>query len=260
MYRVFRIKEFIKYRLRAQSEFKIHSPFAYDFYTKAIRAKQKFPDELGKVEEIRNLYLKSSSIIQVNDLGTGCATKPFDRRVSGIMRHYSVSKKDAFLLYKLVKFLKSANIIELGTSLGISAMYMSMADRNVKVVTIEGCPHTAALAKKNFNELSMNIELVIGDFGEMLGRVLNNIKTPGLVYFDGNHTKENTLSYFQYCLQFADENTVFVFDDIYWSPDMKEAWNEIVGNLNVSLSIDIYNFGIVFFSKKMAKQHFVLKY
>ena len=260
MYSGFRIKEFIKYRLRAQSEFKIHSPYAYDFYTKAVKTKQKFPDELRKVEEIRNIHLKSLSFIQVNDLGTGSATKPIDRRVSEIMKHYSAPKKDAFLLYRLVKNLRPANIIELGTSLGISAMYMSMADRNVKVVTIEGCPNTAALAQENFNKLSLNIELIEGDFSEMLGQVLNKIKTPGLVYFDGNHTKKNTLSYFQSCLQFAGENSVFVFDDIYWSPDMKEAWNEIVENRQVSLSIDLYHFGIVFFNKKMAKQHFVLKY
>lgn len=260
MHTAFRIREFINYLFIAKSEYKIHSPFAFNFYTKAIHSKQNFPEELLKIEKIRKACLQSKAIISVNDFGTGAQSKPQERKISRIMRLYSNSKKDAFLLYRIVRFLKPSQILELGTSLGISTMYMSMADNEIPVTTIEACPQTAAKAQHNFKELSLNIKLINGNFDEVLSEVLMKTGPPGLVFFDGNHTKEATLRYFKECLQFADENSVFVFDDIYWSPGMKEAWNEICAHLQVRLSIDLYRLGIVFFDKKIAKQHFVLKY
>lgn len=98
------------------------------------------------------------------------------------------------------------------------------------------------------------------EFNHVLVSTLKKIGIPELVFFDGNHTKEATLRYFEACLQFIAERTVFVFDDIYWSPGMKEAWEVIVSHPEVRTSIDLYRLGVVFFDKKIAKQHFVLKY
>lgn len=260
MHTAFRIREFIKYLFTAQSEYKIHSPFAFDFYTKVIRSKQNFPEELFKIEKIRKTCLQSDAIISVNDFGTGAENKTIERKISEIMSRYSNSKKDTFLLYRIVRFLKPSQILELGTSLGISTMYMSMANTGIPVTTIEACPQTAAKAQNNFKELSLNINLINGNFDDVLSEVLKEIGTPGFVFFDGNHTKEATLRYFNECLQFAGEKSVFVFDDIYWSPGMKDAWNIISADPQVRLSIDLYRLGIVFFDKKIAKQHFVLKY
>ncbi len=260
MITVFRLKEFFRYKIQAKSEFKIHSPFAYDFYTKVIRSKQKFPEELIVVEKIRKNACRSSAYIVVSDFGTGKLTKPAERKISDIIRHYTNSKKDAYLLYRIVQYVKPYQILELGTSLGISAMYMSLADTHIPVTTIEACPQTAAAARSHFEKLSLDIDIVIGNFDEVLMPTLNKTKGAGLIFFDGNHTKEATLRYFFECLKFADERSVFVFDDIYWSPGMKEAWNEIWNHPEVRTSIDLHRLGIVFFDKKIAKQHFVLKY
>lgn len=256
----FRLKEFIRYKAHAGSAFKVHSPFAYSFYTMVIQSKQKFPKELFAAEEIRKSCLQSSEYIVVNDLGTGNLTKPAERKISDIMRQYANAKKDVFLLHRIVKHVKPSHILELGTSLGISAIYMSLANKEIPVTTIEACPQTAATARSNFEKLSLNIELLIGNIDEVLAPTLHKIHVVGLVFFDGNHTKEATLRYFNECLKFIDKNSVFIFDDIYWSPEMKDAWNEICAHPEVSTSIDLYRLGIVFFDKKIAKQHFVLKY
>ena len=68
-------------------------------------------------------------------------------------------------------------------------------------------------------------------------------------------------NYFHQCLEKASENSIFIFDDIYYSPEMNEAWQEIKANLQVRLTLDIFQFGICFFMKeKLAKEDFLLRY
>jgi len=260
MNNAFRIREFIRYKLKAQSAFKVHSPFAYDFYTSVVISKQKLPDGLQNVEKIRKECLRSSEKITVTDLGTGAGVKPVERKIQDIMRQYSNSKKDAFLLYRMVKNLRPSQILELGTSLGISTMYLSMADKQIPVTTIEACPQTAEVASRNFEKLSLSVNIVIGNLNHVLIPTLEKTGVQEFVFFDGNHTKEATLQYFDACVQYIDDRSVFVFDDIYWSPGMKEAWEIIISHPEVRTSMDLYRLGIVFFDKKIAKQHFVLKY
>jgi predicted O-methyltransferase YrrM len=81
-----------------------------------------------------------------------------------------------------------------------------------------------------------------------------------MVFFDANHTKEATLNYFNQCLEKANNNTVFIFDDIYWSEGMTEAWKEIYSNPAVTYSIDLFHLGIVFFNKEWIKSHFKIKF
>ncbi|HNW70382.1 MAG TPA: class I SAM-dependent methyltransferase [Bacteroidales bacterium] len=199
MNNAFRIREFIRYKLKAQSEYKIHSPFAYDFYTKVVISKQKLPECLLEVEKIRKECLRLPEKIAVTDLGTGAGIKPAERKIQDIMRRYSNSKKDAFLLYRMVKYLKPSQILELGTSLGISTMYLSMADKQIPVTTIEACTQTAELARKNFEKLSLPVNLILGDLNQILIPTLKKTGVPELVFFDGNHTKEATLQYFDAC-------------------------------------------------------------
>jgi len=256
----FRIREYLRYRFHAKSEFKVHSPFVYDFYTKVILAKDRLPESLIRVEDFRKNMEKSFQEIHVTDLGTGAKTKPESRKIKENMRHYASQKKDAFLLYRIVCFLKPSSVLELGTSLGMSAMYMASADRNIPLTTIEACGQTAALAKKNFDALSLPVKLIEGNVDEILGPLLAKISQVDMVFFDANHTREATLRYFYQCMEYANDKTIFIFDDIYWSQGMKDAWEEICSRPEVRTSIDLYSMGIVFFDKKIAKQHFVLKY
>jgi predicted O-methyltransferase YrrM len=256
----FRIIEYFKYFFKARSKFGIHAPFAYEFYTKVIRSKQRFPESLHEVEDIRNTLLRSNETIQVKDFGTGAIKEKTVRKVSHITRSYANDKKDAYLIYRIIQFLGPAAILELGTSLGFTTMYIAKASGDAKIYTIEGCPETARLAKKNFASTGLNINLLVGNIDQVLPELLNKNFKPEFVFFDGNHTKEATLQYFELCLPYANDKTVFVFDDIYWSSGMKEAWLTIISHPEIRLSIDIFRLGIVFFKKNSAKQHYVLKY
>lgn len=80
-----------------------------------------------------------------------------------------------------------------------------------------------------------------------------------LLYIDGNHQKEATLSYFRKLLSTVHNDSVMIFDDIHWSKGMEEAWEEIKAHPRVKVTIDTFQWGLVFFRREQEKEHFVIR-
>ncbi|MGV3509885.1 MAG: O-methyltransferase [Sphingobacteriaceae bacterium] len=138
---------------------------------------------------------------------------------------------------------------------------MAKAAPNSKVISIEGCPQTANIVSQNLEALHIeNVSLVTGNFDELLHDVINKTESIDFVFVDGNHRKDATLNYFNWCLSKVHNNTVLIFDDIYWSKGMEEAWEEIKNNPKVSITIDLFWIGLVYFRKGHAKEHFRIKF
>jgi predicted O-methyltransferase YrrM len=257
------IRDYYNYRKNAVTKYKIHSPFVYDFITKLMEDKTVF-QAYSVGADLRESLVRDHSAIEVVDFGAAAHQKAYDtyfRKISDIAKRAGQRKKYAELLFRLVHFYAPANIFELGTSLGMTTAQFALANPRASITSIEGCSATASIARTNFNKLNIkNIEILIGNFEQILPRYLKNTKQLDFVLFDGNHRKEPTLKYFEQCLPKAHNDSIFVFDDIYWSAGMKEAWEQIKLNPKVKLSIDLFQFGIVFFRKELTKQDFVLKY
>ena len=79
------------------------------------------------------------------------------------------------------------------------------------------------------------------------------------VFVDGNHQRDATLKYFEWCLPKVHKDTVLIFDDIYWSEGMKAAWNEIKAHPSVTVTINMFWIGLVFFKQGRAKEDFLVK-
>ena len=264
MYNSFQLAaKYISYYLKASNGrgHGIHSPFTFEFITKVLRDKKEYP-AYSAIENRRKDLLSSPQIIEVEDFGAGSSVIPYrKRKVSDIARSSLKSAKYSQLLFRIVKHYQPKNIIELGTSLGTSASYLASAT-NAGVHTFEGSENIAAIATETFNDLGLkNIELIKGNFEKTLPAFLANNPAVGLAFIDGNHRKEPTLRYFDWFLKVSDEHTILIFDDIHWSREMEEAWHEIKSNSRVTLTIDLFFIGLVFFSKDIkAKQDFTIRF
>jgi predicted O-methyltransferase YrrM len=253
------IYHYIVHRLKATNEHGVHSPFVFNLLTNVIDVKQKY-SSYGNIEKLREQLLSSKKTIHCIDLGAGTEKKA-DKQISRIAKTSAKSAKQAQLLFRLANHFQPSKIIELGTSLGISTAYLASANSKSQIITLEGCPETADFAQQNFKHLKLkNIQQVIGNFDDTLPKVLHDHENLEFVFFDGNHRKQATLNYFDQCLKKASDSTVFVFDDIYWSDEMMEAWNEIKNNDRVTVTIDLFFMGIVFFRKEQVKQHFLIRF
>jgi len=252
--------KYIAFIFNSKSKYAIHSPFVYDFIEEILENNTRFYSFLA-VEHIRNKLKNNHQKINVIDLGAGSKKKKQQyRKVSKIAKNSLQHKQMAQLLFRLINHYQlNPNVIELGTSLGVTTSYLSLANKKNKIISIEGSQEIARVASEVFKSLGLkNIELEVGNFDDVLPRLLANQKA-GLIYIDGNHTKAATLNYFLWSLEKIDENSIIVFDDIYWSDQMEEAWKEIVNNKRVTLSIDLFKMGIVFFHPSIVKEHYKLR-
>lgn len=259
-----KMKMFINYfgfLLKSKNEHSIQSPFVFELYTQIIKDNQKYYC-FDDIESIRAMLLLSKQKINVADLGAGSKVQSStERRIASITKYSSKPAKYGQLLFKLANRFKPSSIIEIGTSVGISTMYLAAHSSKCTVHTIEGCPNITKIAKVNFKKIGYNnIRIYNDSFENALPTIISQHDVLDFVYFDGNHTKIATLSYFNACVEKVADKSIFVFDDIYWSDEMKAAWKEIKSHPKVTTTIDIYGFGIVFFNTALSKENFVLRY
>ncbi len=265
MYTRFQLaKKYIQYYLTASSGkgHGIHSPFVFDFIKNVLRDKGNY-DCYPIIEKARQQLLKQAGVIEVEDFGAGSAViKTKSRVVADIAASSLKSVKYAQLLYRLVQYYKPEKIVELGTSFGITTAYLAAGNNNRVVYTIEGSRSIAAIAHNTFNRIGLkNIQLTTGDFTKMLPGLLSNIDHVDLAFIDGNHRKEPTLDYFQQLLNHSTGSTILIFDDIHWSAGMEAAWAAIKQHSSVTLTIDLFFIGIVFFNPDFKiPQHYSIRF
>ena len=253
---------FLKHYVSAGNEHDVHSPFVFRLLTEAIY-NRKNDVVFEKIELIRKELLHDKSEIEVIDLGAGSS---FDgvmqkRSISDIAFKFAKPSRFCRMLFRVTEFLKPAVMVELGTSLGVSAMYQSAGYANGTLYTLEGCPQTAEKARLNFSQNGFeNINCKTGNFDDTLPELLNNIIKVDYVFIDGNHTYEATMRYFKLIKNHIHENSVIIFDDINWSEGMKKAWLEIKSDPAVSVTLDFFMIGMVFFNGGFTKQDFLLRW
>ena len=255
---MYQITSYIKFLLNSTNQHGVHSPFVYSFVTKCLYDKTKF-DNYKKLNQYKNDLLNSSIEFHVVDLGEGSkkmANK--QRHVSQMAKTSSSSNKNTKLLYRVAKYFDFKKTLELGTSLGMGTYALSLANPKAKITTIEGCPNTSAFAKSQLeNQDIANVEFMEGNFEDIIPKLKD--ENYDFIFFDGHHNKEATIKYFESLLPKIHNETVFVFDDIYWSKGMTEAWEYIKNHKLVTVTVDCFHLGFVFFRKEQAKEHFKIR-
>lgn len=252
------ILSYIKFLLKSSNQHGVHSPFVYDLVTKCFYDKTNY-SEYEALKTYRSELLQNSEMITITDFGSGSKVFNSDKRaINAIAKTSGTSLKNTKLLFRIIRYFQPASILELGTNLGIGTYALALGNPKASISTIEGCSQILKVAQQQFsNKRVSNIKAIQGDFKEeLLGLTLHKWD---LIFFDGHHSKEATLTYFKMLFPTAHNDSVFIFDDIYWSKSMTEAWEIIKAHPQVTVTVDIFNWGIVFFRKEQAKEHFKIR-
>ena len=250
-----------------------------------------------EIEEIRQEMLKDTRELEFVDYGSWgpLPTSPSKgrsanmRRVCDIAKGSLARRKDAQLLARLVGWLgrplltspsrggigdeasedrKGLTIVELGTSLGVTTAYLAAMDSRNKVVTYEGCPAVAEVARANWEKLGLNnIACVVGEITvdslqftvDSLQLTVDSLSGIDVAFIDANHTCEATLTYFNALASRVHEKSVVVVDDIHYNEDMEKAWKAICADERVTTTMDLYRMGLVFFDKHYWRKHYKMR-
>lgn len=254
------LKQYLIYTLKARywRGHGAHSPFVYDFIRKTLISRPK------KYREIKRLVLSikcNKQLIEIKEVGAGSAAfKTTKRRVGDIARKAGIRNKYGKALHCLVKYVEAKNVLELGTSVGISSVWMAYSNESTNVYTIEGNPEILNIAKNNFENAELkNIYTQCANFDDVLHQKLTEMDFD-IVFIDGNHTYEATIKYFQILKHKLNNKCLVVFDDIYWSKGMTKAWKEIKKDKEVTISIDIFQLGIISFNTDLTRGDYIIRY
>ncbi|QMW01159.1 O-methyltransferase [Spirosoma foliorum] len=258
------ITAYLHYLSRARDEHSLHSPFLFALYNEVIRAKRAPKALVEPIQSLRKELRKSRQLITIADFGAGSKINSSRQRTVGdIARNSQKSSRFGRLLFRLIQRFQAKNIVDLGTSLGITTAYLAEATKPFggHVITFEGCPETAAIARQNFDRLGAHhVDIVVGNLDETLASSVASLAPIDFVFFDANHRYEPTVRYFETCLTNIHNDTVFVFDDIHWSAEMEQAWAYIKAHPRVIVTVDLFWVGLVFFRREQPKQDFILQF
>jgi predicted O-methyltransferase YrrM len=255
----------------------IHSPFVYDF-VREVLAGQDSPAIYKPIETLRHQLYLDRALLEVDDLGARRRGKPISQRsVADLARHSAKPPRLGRLLFRIARYYQPVNVVELGSSLGLSTAYLAAGasnsdvadacieahpDPRQRIVTIEGAANVAEKATQNLRLLALDhVEMMQGNFDDVLPPLLDRMPPVDLAFIDGNHRLEPTMRYFDMLTFHSSDSSVLIFDDIHWSRDMEEAWKRIKEDPRAMLTIDLFFFGLVFRRKEFkTKQHFTIRF
>ena len=254
-----RIQSALKYVLRAQGPYRLHSPFVFGLQQHVFDKKHHHYD-FDWLSALREELEQDDQVLHIEDYGAGSTSGAGNQRsVKSIAGRSVKRQKYAEFLYRLVDHMQPGAMLELGTSLGLTTLYLHRACPGARCVSMEGAPALVEFATGLYAAVGAGIEVVEGPFEQTLPATVGKA-TWDFVFVDGNHRKEATLEAVELLAPHLGEGAIVVIDDIYWSRGMTEAWDELRKREQFALSIDVFEMGILFVGLPMAKQHFVLRY
>jgi predicted O-methyltransferase YrrM len=240
----------------------IHSPYVFDFVTKVLQDKTSYQEY-----EIWNAWRQSLlidfTLLPVQEIGAGSRYgKSNIRSVSSLAKTAAKTPRTAKFIFRIARYCQPQTILELGTSLGLTAGFFSLASPASTIYTIEGVDSIAEKAEENMAEWGCkNVRIEKGNLDTKLCELLGRISKPDLVFMDGNHQEEATKRYFLQLLPHLSSTAMIIVDDIHWSHGMEKAWSFIQTHKMVNLTIDFFQFGVAFLDPAfLGKSHFKIRY
>jgi predicted O-methyltransferase YrrM len=252
-------RKHLRFLLDAKNQHGVHSPFVYQLITQCFY--KKIPENLWRK------YLNAKQDVfahqkknKVTDLVVESEVfKNNERPVSNVVKVAGISNKKAKILIKTISYFKPTNILKIRTSLDLQTTAIKTGNKNATITTLESYPKKSITGQELFEKNNFKaIEILNSDFSKAHLKYTQN-KQFDCVFFGRNQTKQASLNYFEECLKTIHNDSFFVFDAIYCTIEMQEAWLIIKKHPKVRVTIDLFYFGIIFFRKEQAKEHFKIR-
>lgn len=244
----------------ALTRYDVQSPFVHDFTEQVLEDKRSFY-ALDRIHRVYRRLKKEKRKIPNSHWGAGSQKqRGKEVRVSDLIRQSSCTPGKGELLFRLAAWHKPTSMLELGTQLGLSAAYLAAGRQSARMTSLEGHLPYVEWAQKNLDHLQLShVKVLRTSFEEWIAEPGNHLAPIDLLYLDGDHRQKQILQYLQALRPRMSSKALVIVDDINWSAGMRKAWNEMKALPEVSLSIDLFHVGLLFFQKgRKEKEHYRL--
>lgn len=141
----------------------------------------------------------------------------------------------------LVSMRRPEIIVEFGTAFGISGMYwltgLKIAGQG-KLFTYEPNRIWAEIAEGNLKAISDRFTLTNGIFEEHAAATLTE-RSVDIAFIDAIHTSDFVYAQYDKLKPYLKNNALVLFDDIGFSPDMAQCWNDLANRAEVLSSYQL---------------------
>ncbi|GAX37792.1 O-methyltransferase [Nodularia sp. NIES-3585] len=142
----------------------------------------------------------------------------------------------------LVQKRQPSIIVEFGTAFGVSGMYFLAGlelNHKGKLLTFEPNEVWRNIAQKNLLQISEKFSSIAGTFEENIDNVLPQGESIDMAFIDAIHTKEFVMSQLEIVLARCSNKAIIILDDINFSDNMNECWQEISVDDRFSCSVEL---------------------
>ena len=246
----------------------VHSPFVFDLLTTVIEEKMSYYC-YESLSSVRMQFQQCNSNIE------------YDNRrytVENYLNKYCFSECENRLLFRLANRFKPRTIYVIGSDLGLAPLYLTAYSKSAHCVVVEPEPTIAAIAQKFVDKYSSSkIDIHasgntnISDNGviDLFVWGKSNPNASGSYYIseaDKNSgisetsvagtiaCKAFSLVAFEKLLPYINDESVMVISDINSSKKNVDTWKKICAHSRVTVTLDLYSLGVVFFNPKLHRK------
>ncbi|MDL2256027.1 class I SAM-dependent methyltransferase [Parabacteroides sp. OttesenSCG-928-K15] len=251
-------KQLVRYkRFHRSKGHGIHSPFVFNLLTKVIREKGSYY-RFHDIELLRKRLLQNNQEVVWPDMRRPSRVRK--STIAEIVRKEAVSPKVGALLFRLVHYFQSKSILQIGSSMGLSTLYLTSCMPDISCVSLEPVEAFAAISQWTCREASAKVEQLTGHNEEQLAKALKRAEPYDFVFFNGRNEQYDTLHLFNRCMPHIAPEGICVIEGIHKGKKRLDAWKSICEKPEVTVTLDLYSVGIVFLHPKLHKRNYKLYY
>ncbi len=254
-----KIVSFFCFILKSKNEHGVHSPFIFDLITTCFYVKKNNHD-LTILSNYKEDLSKNSSLQEIYDFNfLSNILLSEKKKKEKIIKDFGVSNKRTRLLINLIQYLKPRSILEIGTSVGINTVTLASALENFKIITVEENEQSTNISRELFKKYNLKqIELLSGKLDDVLPDVFKK-NTFDFICFKNHGLTKKVLKYFEASVSSIHNNSVCLFKNIHIDKESDQVWEQIKKHEKVTVTIDTFKWGLVFFRKEQEKEHFIIR-
>ena len=232
-------------KLFCRKGFGVHSPFVYDLITNVIEETCEFY-AYRDISLVRLQLLQNEQFIQYGKK---------QLTVKKALKRYGISTKEGKFLFRLANHYKPHTMLSVGSSMGLAPLYLARYDSTVQCITLECVQDIAEIATQVLSkEKNPALSIKTGTYRALLPESIVQLQQIDCVYVDKNVGVNDWDTIFEQCEPFIHNATFFVLAGIRSSTEKQSYWTQFRQHPSITVAIDLYDLGLLFFQSKLHKQ------
>ena len=232
-------------RLFCRKGYGVHSPFVFDLITNVIEDKSAYY-AYHDISLIRKQLTQNNTFIH-------CKGKRIT--VKKAVQRDGISQKEGEFLFRLTNHYKPRSILAIGSSLGLTPLYLGKYDSTAHCITLESEPDFAEMATHLLSkETNPSLQIRTGAYHESVSDAISQLKQIDCIFADKNVRISDLDVFFNHCLSFIHDHTFCVLAGIRSSSEKYRYWKQLSQHPQITVAVDLFQMGLLFFQPKLHRR------